>query len=112
MGSAYLSKPPRTLRAACRDVAATNPELIVGHCETCANGALCALYDGIERDRPGAAEMACPGHRPGCPGPAGAMKKSGPPGISFRRAPDYPLSRYTSFTFFSGRLRTGLPVAA
>ncbi len=80
MGSAYLSKPPRTLRAACRDVAATNPEFTEGRCETCANDALCVFYDRIERRRTGATEIACPGHRPGCPGPAGAVRKGKPPG--------------------------------
>ena len=58
MGSRYLWKPPRTLRAACRDIAATHPELTAGDCDACANGKLCAIYDGIECGRPWAAVPA------------------------------------------------------
>lgn len=57
MGSRYLWDPPRTLRVACRDIAAAHPELVAGDCAACANGKLCAAYDRIER-RPAAAEVA------------------------------------------------------
>jgi len=59
MGSHYLWKPPRTLRMACRDLAAIHPELTTGDCNACANGRLCAIYEQIERDQAGAAETAC-----------------------------------------------------
>lgn len=58
MGSRYLWEPPRTLRAACRDIAATHPELTAGDCDACANGKLCAIYDRIECGRPRAAGAA------------------------------------------------------
>jgi hypothetical protein len=59
MGSRYLWRPPRTLRMACRDSAATQPELAGRDCDACANGKLCAIYDRIERDRSAATEAAC-----------------------------------------------------
>jgi hypothetical protein len=59
MGSHYLWKPPRTLRTACRNLAAIYPELTTGDCSACANGRLCAIYERIERGQAGAAEAAC-----------------------------------------------------
>jgi hypothetical protein len=48
MGSQYLTRPPRTLREACREMAATNAEFIDGDCERCINSKLCAFYERIE----------------------------------------------------------------
>jgi hypothetical protein len=43
--SPYLLKPLRTLREACSDIAASNPELIPPDCDACAGAERCALYD-------------------------------------------------------------------
>jgi hypothetical protein len=50
MGSQYLMKPPRTLREACKEVAAIDPDFVAGNCEHCVNCELCAIYERIEHD--------------------------------------------------------------
>jgi hypothetical protein len=47
MGSEYLMRPPRSLREACKEVAASDPEF-VADCELCVNRGLCAIYERIE----------------------------------------------------------------
>jgi len=60
MGSDYLTRPPRTLREACKQIAATDPEFVAGDCECCVNSELCAMYERIE---PGLTEPAAAGCR-------------------------------------------------
>ena len=43
MASGYLTKHLRTLREACRDIAAAHPELAAPTCDLCAHGQLCAI---------------------------------------------------------------------
>ena len=48
MGSAYLMRPPRTLREACKEIASTDPDFVAGDCEHCVNFELCTIYERIE----------------------------------------------------------------
>ena len=59
MGSQYLMKPPRTLREACKEVAATDPDFVAGDCEHCINDELCAIYQRIEGGLSEAAAASC-----------------------------------------------------
>jgi hypothetical protein len=44
----YLLKHLRTLREACRDIAAAHPELTAPACDLCAHGQLCAIDEQTE----------------------------------------------------------------
>jgi len=59
MGSEYLTKPPRTLREACKQIAATDPDFVVRDCECCVNSELCATYERIETGPTEAAAAGC-----------------------------------------------------
>jgi hypothetical protein len=45
MANAFLLKPLRTLREACRDTSAAHPELITGDCDSCLHDELCAISE-------------------------------------------------------------------
>jgi len=49
--SEYLLKPIRTLRQACRDLAAAQPVSTAIDCDSCGNRELCNISEQLERDR-------------------------------------------------------------
>jgi hypothetical protein len=59
MGSQYLMKPPRTLREACKEVAAIDPQFAAGDCEHCINYELCTIYQRIESGLPEMTAAGC-----------------------------------------------------
>jgi hypothetical protein len=48
VASGYLLKHLRTLREACRDIAAAHPELAAPTCDLCAHGRLCVIDEQTE----------------------------------------------------------------
>jgi hypothetical protein len=56
VASGYLLKHLRTLREACRDIAAAHPELAALTCDACAHRQLCAIDEqtenGVRRTAP------------------------------------------------------------